>query len=406
MATNLIPKAWRWVYRYHRKRKHLIIGLISGTSADGVDAALVQVAGPKPDQLSVISYLTVPYPKKMRQEVLRCFSNGDVETVTRLNFTLGHLFADAAMQIIQSSKYRSDQVDLIGSHGQTIRHLPPTYHKSKKTPLQNTGATLQIGDPAVIAVRTGIPVVSHFRQKDMALGGDGAPLVPLLDHLLFHHPEKSRIVLNIGGIANVTVLPANSDEVYAFDTGPGNSLIDIAISELTRGRLTHDRNGRWAFRGRVCEPFLRDLLKHPYFFRRPPKSTGRETFGLAFFKSLQGTIKTHHLSPYDLIATLTDFTAASIALSLQRFVLPFLADPIEVIVSGGGVRNPALMHRLTERLPRCRFITSDAMGIPSDAKEAIAFAILAHRFLMGLPGNIPSATGATYPTLLGSLTLP
>ncbi len=399
------PEAWQWLFRYHYKNTHTVVGLISGTSADGVDAALVRIFGPGPSAASVVHHLTFPYDKRVREAVLRCSQEGSVEEVCRLNTQLGILFARAAEKLIREAGARREEVDLIGSHGQTIRHLPPMRKRERQggTP---GGSSLQIADPAVIAYVTRIPVVSHFRQKDMAAGGQGAPLVPILDSLLFRHKERTRIVLNIGGIANVTVLPRSSETTFAFDTGPGNCLIDAAVSLLSGGRMTFDRNGRWAAKGKVCNDILTELLTHPFFSQSPPKSTGRETFGAHFFRSVMERAKDYALTSQDIVATLTAFTAESIVLSLERFVFPAAEGPYDLIVSGGGLHNPVLMRRLKDRLKGSEVLTSDAFGIPADAKEAVAFAVLAHRFVMGLTGNIPGATGAAEETVLGSLTLP
>lgn len=388
---------------------------MSGTSADGVDAALVKIIGREPKRVETVAFITLPYPADIRDAVLRVSHNGDMETLCRLNFILGEIFAEAAQEVIKSAGLTTRQVHLIGSHGQTIRHLPPQKakgcekppHPAPSTP-HSTGSTLQIAEPSVIAYRTGVPVVSNFRAKDMAAGGQGAPLVPLVDWLLLRHRGKTRIALNIGGIANLTVLPPDPspEEVLAFDTGPGNMLIDGAMRHFTQGKQSFDRNGEWARRGQIHDKLLRWLIRHPFLQRPPPKSTGRENFGEAFLRKVLTKAQQLSLPPYDVVATLTAFTAESIADAVRRFVLPKVKYVNELIVSGGGANNPTLMAMLSEKLAPAVVLKSDVLGINADAKEAIAFAVLAHRTVMGMTGNLPSATGASVPIILGSVTLP
>ena len=403
----MLPKSWRWLEDYAAANERLVIGLISGTSADGVDAALVKVIGDKPKRVETLAFTTLPYPAKIRKAVLEVSHNGDIETLCWLNFALGELFAEAALKVIEIAGVDRKRVQLIGSHGQTVRHLPPN-RKHRTTQSLSRIGTLQIASPAVIAMKTGIPVVSDFRAKDMAVGGQGAPLVPLVDWLLLRHPNKTRIALNIGGIANLTVLPARAkaSDVLAFDTGPGNMLIDGAVRHFSGGALNYDRNGEWARQGRVDKNLLRWLMSHPFLRQPPPKSTGREMFGDAFLREVLERAKLLGLTERDTVATLTAFTAESIADAIRRFVLPKFERVDELIVSGGGANNPILMAMLHEKLPRVKIRRSDELGINADAKEAIAFAVLAHRTVMGLAGNLPSATGAKMPVILGSVTLP
>lgn len=402
------PKAWRWLESYAKAKERLVIGLISGTSADGVDAALVKIVGKEPKRVETIAFITKPYPAEIREAVLRISQDGDVETLCWLNFTLGEIFADAALEVVKFAGAKLKSVSLIGSHGQTVRHLPPTSSSRapRHSPLQF--GTLQIASPAVIAFRTGIPVVSDFRSKDMAAGGQGAPLVPLVDWLLLKHNRKNRVALNIGGIANLTVLPAGAkaSDVIAFDTGPGNMLIDGAVRHFSGGKENFDRDGNWAKKGKVDEILLRWLMSHPFFCQPPPKSTGREMFGESFLQQVLKRAKRRNLTACDVVATLTALTASSIANAIESFVLPKVGKVDELIVSGGGANNPALMAMLQERLPEIPICRSDEFGINADAKEAVAFAILAHRTVMGLSGNLPSATGAEMPLILGSVTLP
>jgi len=403
----MLPKSWRWLEDYAASSERLIVGLISGTSADGVDAALVKVIGDKPKRVETLAFTTLPYPAKIRKAVLEVSHNGDIETLCWLNFALGELFAEAALKVIEIAGVDRKRVQLIGSHGQTVRHLPPN-RKHRTTQSLSRIGTLQIASPAVIAMKTGIPVVSDFRAKDMAVGGQGAPLVPLVDWLLLRHSRKTRIALNIGGIANLTVLPARAkaSDVLAFDTGPGNMLIDGAVRHFSGGALNYDRNGEWARQGRVDKNLLRWLMSHPFLRQPPPKSTGREMFGDAFLREVLERAKLLGLTERDTVATLTAFTAESIADAIRRFVLPKFERVDELIISGGGANNPILMAMLHEKLPRVKIRRSDELGINADAKEAIAFAVLAHRTVMGFAGNLPSATGAKMPVILGSITLP
>ncbi len=404
----MLPKAWSWIENYAKAKERLVIGLISGTSADGVDAALVKIVGREPDRVETIAFTTKPYPTEIRETVLRVSHNGDVETLCWLNFVLGEIFAEAALEVIKVAGVSAKRVSLIGSHGQTVRHLPPKPSSSVPRPLSRQVGTLQIASPAVIAFRTGIPVVSDFRTKDMAAGGQGAPLVPLVDWLLLRHSRKNRIALNIGGIANLTVLPAGAraSDVVAFDSGPGNMLIDGAVRHFSCSQVSFDRDGEWAKRGKVDKNLLRWLMRHPFLRQPPPKSTGREMFGESFLQRILERSKRLGLAPHDVVATLTAFTASSVADAIERFVLPKVGSVDELIVSGGGANNPVLVAMLKERMPQISIHRSDEFGINADAKEAIAFAVLAHRTVMGLAGNLPSATGAKMPVILGSITLP
>ncbi len=405
----MLPKVWLWLKRYVEAKERLVIGLISGTSADGVDAALVKIFGEKPERIETVAFVTLPYPKFVREKVLQVSHDGDIETLCWLNFFLGELFAEAVFEVLKVAQVPIKRVNLIGSHGQTVRHLPPNFKiRQGLVRFTITGSTLQIASPSVIAARTGIPVVSDFRSKDVALGGQGAPLVPLVDWLLLSHPKKNRIALNIGGIANLTVLPAKAkpSQVFAFDTGPGNMLIDGAVKFLSHGKRAFDRNGEWASKGKVSRDLIDWLMRHPFIRKKPPKSTGREIFGEKFLRETLKRASELPLSEFDAVSTLTAFTAESIAYAVRNFVLPKVKRVDELIVSGGGANNPVLMAMLKQKLPEIEIQRSDEFGINADAKEAIAFAVLAHRTVMGLTGNLPSATGAKAPTILGSITLP
>ena len=367
-----------------------IIGLMSGTSADGVDACLAEVEE-RGDQIAagVEAFLTAPYPTDVRRRVLGCTT---AEDVCRLNVELGERFAEAAIQLCADAGAPLACVDAIGSHGQTVCHLPDGPRRS----------TLQLGEPCVIAERTGVTTVADFRPRDVAAGGSGAPLVPLVDFLLFADQRAARAALNIGGIANVTFLPAGctADDVLAFDTGPGNMVIDALMGLLTGDRETCDRDGATAARGTVSDELLNDLLADEYLAAPPPKSTGRERFGRHFAEALLSTGRSRGLSDADIVAAATALTARTIAGAITRWGP---AEAGEIIASGGGVHNPTLMRMLRDELPGARLVMSDAFGIPADAKEALAFAVLAFRTLTGRPGNVPRATGARRPVVLGKI---
>ncbi len=372
-----------------------IVGLMSGTSADGIDAALVEVQGCGPEtRVGLLGFETVGLQEELRQGIFALFGpTASVDELCRLNFALGEAFADAALAVIKAAGLEAGKVDLIGSHGQTARHLPNGAPPS----------TLQIGEPAVIAQRTGIPTIADFRPADMAAGGQGAPLVPLVDFLLFGHGLRGRVMLNIGGIANATVLPAGgaAEEVRAFDLGPGNVLMDGAMVHFSKGQERFDRDGRLAASGRVDEGVLEELLAHEFLRRPPPKSTGREEFGAGFLETL---LARHPLGRADWLATLSAFTARAIASGLRGFVLSAAAVD-ELWVSGGGARNGHLMGLLEKELPELRVGCLDELGIPADAKEAVAFAVLANETLMGHCGNLPAATGAQRGVVLGKIIL-
>mgnify|MGYP000914696699 FL=1 len=404
----------------------IVIGLMSGTSADGTDAAVVRLEGAPPTLTwDVLGHTHVPHPPVLRDEIFACFrpETSNVERLCRLNFTLGRAFGEAALRAMAEARLTPAQVDLIGSHGQTVWHIPPgsqqaIVEQAVSLP-QINGATLQLGEAAVIAEMTGIPVVSNFRARDIAAGGHGAPLVAYVDALLLTHPTLTRAAQNIGGIANVTYLSpqlsafsgqpipnpqspiTDSQSPFAFDTGPGNMLIDYAASRATDGALTFDRDGALAARGHVDKPLLCELLREPYLRQSPPKTTGRELFGAQFGARVWEQGIARGLTPEDIVATLTAFTAASIAQAYRDF-LPTLPD--EVIVSGGGARNPTLMALLRDHLPGIRVIPSDDVGLGVEAKEAVAFAVLAYETWHGRPGNLPAATGARRAVILGDIT--
>jgi anhydro-N-acetylmuramic acid kinase len=380
-----------------------VIGLMSGTSADGIDAALLEV-GPNRGlpKLRLLCFGVFPFPNGLRERILRVADAGSGATpeICHLNVLLGELFAKAAIAIARRAGIPLHDVALIGSHGQTIAHIPhPTVEFGV-----SVRSTLQIGEPSVIAERTGITTVADFRPREMAAGGQGAPFTPYLHALLFRHPRRNRIVLNLGGIANLTFLPNGRGlrGVLAFDTGPGNVLIDGLVARLTGGAMGADLDGRIAASGKVGPRLLRWLMTHPYLHRRPPKSTGREEFGSSLVEALLRRAAARDVTEEDLVATVTTFTARSIALHVRRD-LPPGATSAELITCGGGADNPILIKRLQEALPDCRFLTANEAGFPSRAIEASAFALLAYLTAHGLPGNLPRITGATHPAILGKI---
>jgi anhydro-N-acetylmuramic acid kinase len=324
---------------------------------------------------------------------------GAVAEICELNFVLGEQFARAALAVVNKARLKPSQIIAIGSHGQTVHHLPNT-----KTP-----STLQIGEPSVIAERTGITTVADFRVRDVAAGGQGAPLVPYADWALFADPKRPRIVQNIGGIGNLTFLPpgAQLDDVIAFDTGPGNMVMDAVVTTLSRGKLTFDRDGHWAAQGNVSAKLLAACLKHPFLRRRPPKTTGREEFGGPFVSWFMMRARRLRLPEADIVATATAFTAESISGAYRRFVLPKInrADlsRLQIILGGGGARNLTLVRMLETRIGVGELRVHEDFGIPSSAKEPLAFAILAYTTLSGQPGNVPSATGARRAVVLGKI---
>ncbi|MGD2068724.1 MAG: anhydro-N-acetylmuramic acid kinase [Gemmatimonadota bacterium] len=388
-----------------------VVGLMSGTSMDGIDAALLELDGEPPDDVrwSVLAFLGRPYGDERRERLRGVVDGGDPSAICRLHAELGAWLAEATLELLDGVGVAPEEVAVVGSHGHTVWHEPPREGRR--------GATLQIGDPATLAALTGIPVVSDFRAADVAAGGHGAPLVPWPDRLLFSLPGRARALQNIGGIGNVTWLaPAGSGRPpFAFDTGPGNVLLDLAAERATGGRLRRDEDGRRAAAGTPDEATVTRLMRIPFFRERPPRSTGRELFGPALVHRLAAE---RGLEPgadddgwRDLLATLTRFTARSIGDAYRRWVAPRGLD--DVVVTGGGASNPTLVRRIREELGDLRNasgdpvsveIGADALGMDPDAKEAAAFAVLAWAHLRGVAGNVPGVTGAAGPRVLGSLT--
>jgi len=374
----------------------LIIGLMSGTSVDGIDAALVRIDGAPPSlDWELAAFTHTDYSPQMREAVFKSFrpETGTVDHLCRLNFDLGRAFGDAALRAIEAAGLQPQDIDLIGSHGQTVWHIPDGEGAS----------TLQLGEAAFIAERTGITTISNFRTRDMAAGGQGAPLVSYLDKLLLTHPERSRAAINIGGIANLTYLPpvGSIHKPLAFDTGPGNMLIDDAIRRATDDQKHFDEDGTLAAQGQVDTDLLENWLADPYYGQLPPKTTGRELFGVQYSAMLWEAAQDRGLSSPDYLATVTALTAQSITFSCRN-LLPTPVD--EIILSGGGARNPVLVDMLAKAVHPTQVSTSDEVGLPGVAKECIAFAVMAYETWHNRPGNLPAATGAAYPVVLGSIT--
>lgn len=381
-------------------RSKKVIGLMSGTSVDGIDAALVEITGVGLDtRIKLLAFRNFAMPAGMREEILTLCDpkSAGVDRICRWNFILGEEFAKAAIAIAGEAGVGIERVDLIGSHGQTVWHDP--------RPAEGPASTLQIGSGGVIAEKTGVTTVSNFRVRDMAAGGQGAPLVPYIDFLLFRQPGENRILQNIGGIGNYTLVPGDGDlsAIEAVDTGPGNMILDGVVAHYSNGHLRYDKDGMWARRGRVQEEWLGELLRHPYFAQQPPKTTGREMFGAEYTMNLIAEAATRGLHEYDVTATITALTARSIANCYRDFVLP--RYPVHrVLVSGGGSYNPVLMEMLQAELPGIAVEQIERIGWSSDAKEAIAFAVLANETWAGIPSNVPQVTGAGRPVVLGDIT--
>lgn len=375
-----------------------VAGLMSGTSLDGIDVAIAEIAGAGWNKkIFVAAWRTIPYPRRVREAILSVSNReAHVGTIARLGFLLGELYAGAVLATCRAAGIAPESLDLIGCHGQTI------FHDSAGVDFlgRRIASTLQIGEAAVIAERVGVPVVADFRPRDLAAGGKGAPLVPYVDYLLFRHRKRGRVALNIGGIANITAIPpgAKPDEVIAFDTGPGNMVIDALAARASGGRLRFDAEGRIAARGKLDRALLAALLEDRYFAQRPPKTAGREQYGAEFVERLVSSGRPIE----DLITTATAFTAAAVGAGIDRFVRPRMRVD-ELIVSGGGVHNPRLMAYLAAFVPKVRLLTSADFGIDPDAKEAIAFAVLAYETWHRRPGNLPSATGARRAVVLGKI---
>ena len=391
-----------------RKPRRLVVGIMSGTSVDGIDTALTEIEGSGPTaRVRLIAFRTWEFPSEIRARVFKLFDprQARVDQICNLDFILGELFARAVLRLIEEVGLSAGEVDLIGTAGQTIWHDPEPIRISPNVPWLSetieTRSTFAIGESAVLAERTGITTVGDLRVRDVAAGGHGAPLIAYADWILLRDAEKGRCVQNIGGIGNVTWLPpgATIDDVVAFDTGPGNMIIDAFVEVATAGAQSYDRDGLIASRGRVRHGILEGWLEDPYFSRQPPKSTGREHFGAQFVR--RAITEAQGIPIEDLIATATALTAWSIAGAYDSFLRP-LGRIDEVVLGGGGARNPVLVGMLSERLRGVAIRSHEDFGIDSDAKEALAIAILANDAMMGHRTNVPGATGGRR-TVLGKI---
>jgi anhydro-N-acetylmuramic acid kinase len=384
------------------KETRTVIGLISGTSADGVSAVAIEIRGSGiKTEIQILAFETYKYPLPLRREVFKLFrpETSTVDKICDMNFVLGQVFAEAAIKLMAKSDLGFEDVDFIGSHGQTIYHIP--------IPLEfcgyKTRSTFQIAEPTIIAERTHTLTIADFRKADIAAGGEGAPLSPYLDYILYRSKSRNRILQNIGGIANFTYLPINSkiDQVIAFDTGPGNMVIDDLVTRFTKGAQTYDKNGYFAQRGKVDEGLLNELLSHPYFSRAPPKTTGREMFGKNYASYIINKNKQSGLEFVDLIATITALTVESIVMAYEMLLLEG-KEIDEIYLSGGGANNTSLVESLTARVAPIKVSLCDTLGISSEAKEAVLMAVLANEHIMNNPSNIPKATGASRAVVLGA----
>ncbi|BAQ64874.1 anhydro-N-acetylmuramic acid kinase [Geminocystis sp. NIES-3709] len=372
----------------------IVVGLMSGTSVDGIDAAVVDIQGEGLDlKVNLLVGQTFPYSPSLRAQILGVCEGESLSMtqLAKLDHDIALEFAQAVLNIIP----KNTKIDLIGSHGQTVYHQPP--HKKE------LGYSLQLGRGDVITHLTGIKTINNFRVADIAVGGQGAPLVSKIDLCLYKHHRHNRCLQNIGGIGNATYLPSThtpqwQEKIIGWDTGPGNALIDLAVQELTNNQQTFDFNGNWSSQGKPCQPLIKQWLKQDFFHEKPPKSTGRELFGHHYLAYCRQDAQNYNLSDADWLATLTELTVASIADSYHRF-LP--SPPHEIILAGGGSRNSYLKERLKSYLPDTNLLISDELGINSEFKEAIAFAILAYWHVNNYPGNLPTVTGATKEVILG-----
>ncbi|OHD21885.1 MAG: anhydro-N-acetylmuramic acid kinase [Spirochaetes bacterium GWB1_59_5] len=397
---------------YAARPRHLVIGLMSGTSLDGVDAALVSIETETNGVVASVKLLEhqyLPYSDAVRARVAALCSpeTARIDDLTFVHYGLSEWYARAVFMVIKASGLSVSSIDAISMHGQTVWHAPIARAFPGPDGDLAVKGTLQLGSSAVLRERTGIPVISDLRARDMAAGGEGAPLAPYIDSILFGSDTEGRIVQNIGGIGNATVIPAHAsmDMLTAFDTGPGNMLMDAVVIDGTGGAERYDPEGRYGAAGKVAETVVRRLMADPYFSRLPPKSTGREVYGAAFARAFIDDTTALGLDFNDRVATATAFTAESIAAAYRDFILG-TTNIATVLVAGGGALNPTLLSMIQERLPAgIRVTTTAALGVPDQAREAIAFAVIGHQSLMGKAGNLPAVTGARCPVVLGCITL-
>ena len=385
-----------------------VVGLMSGTSVDGIDAALVEIGGTdEAPEVRLVAFEDRPWPEEVRKQIFPLFrpETATVDKIGYMNFLMGEIYAQSVVSVVEKAGLTLADIDLIGSHGQTIWHAPEVCGKDGFPVI----FTVQIGEGSVIAARTGVPTVSDFRVADMAVGGQGAPLVPFSEYLLYRRPGETILLQNIGGIGNMTVLPGDEgpEAVYAFDTGPGNMIIDAVVSALTGGEKTYDAGGAMASEGKVDQELLAMLQQDPYYSMPLPKTTGRELFGVQYVEKILDYRREHGLSDADLLATVTDLTAWSIVDAYARYVLP-KRQATELVVGGGGSYNATLLGFLRERFAPygVKVRTQEDLGWSSDAKEAVAFAIMADCCVREKPNVLPSVTGARAAAIMGKISLP
>lgn len=385
-----------------------VVGLMSGTSVDGIDAALVEIGGTdEAPEVRLVAFEDRPWPEEVRRQIFPLFrpETATVDKIGYMNFLMGEIYAQSVSSVVEKAGLTLADIDLIGSHGQTIWHAPEVCGKDGFP----VSFTVQIGEGSVIAARTGVPTVSDFRVADMAVGGQGAPLVPFSEYLLYRRPGETILLQNIGGIGNMTVLPGDEgpEAVYAFDTGPGNMIIDAVVSALTGGAKTYDAGGAMAAEGRVDEALLAMLQQDPYYDMPLPKTTGRELFGVQYVGKILDYQRAHGLSDADVLATVTDLTAWSIADGYARYVLP-KRQAAELVVGGGGSYNATLLGFLRTRFAPygVQVRTQEDLGWSSDAKEAVAFALMADCCVREKPNVLPSVTGARAAAIMGKISLP
>ncbi|MFA1821977.1 anhydro-N-acetylmuramic acid kinase [Virgibacillus oceani] len=378
------------------------IGLMSGTSLDGIDAVLCKINGTGFDtEIEILDSYNISYSEDEKQKIMDLCDErtARVDEITSMNFYLGEKFSQAVVKLMEKSNYAMSDVDFISSHGQTIYHLPDEGVESF-----SLKSTLQIGDISVISERTGLPVVGDFRTADMAAGGQGAPLVSFFDYVFFNSQKKARALQNIGGIGNVTYLGVQADKKpFSFDTGPGNMVIDEVVYRLSSKEKTYDQNGEWAAAGEVNDDFVAELMRHEYFSRKPPKTTGREVFGKAYVDQVMALSDQSNLRKNDLVASITAWTAKTIAQTYQDFIINSGLRLDEVVISGGGSHNKTLLKFLQNYLPDQDVTTIDEFGISGDMKEAAAFVVLGYHFLKGETNTIESATNADNKVIMGKL---
>ena len=385
------------------KSCRLVIGIMSGTSADGVDAALCRITGHGVGAtIEQLGFVFKPFEEEIRREVLR-LASGDHATAAdfcRMNFLLGELYREAALELCRVTGHALEDIDLIGSHGQTFWHIPV----EEEYLGHRLCSTLQLGECSVLAEAFGCPVVGDFRVRDMAAGGLGAPLVPYSEYLIYRSKNECVALQNIGGIGNITCLPPDCmlEDVFAFDTGPGNMVMDAVMSELTHGAARWDEGGAFASAGRVNEALLAFLMDDEYIRRKPPKTTGREYYGPEYVRRVMDRRQSLSVTDADLMATVTAFTAETIAYSVRHF---FQHMPDRLVVGGGGSMNKTLIGFIRRALPMCKVMTNEEMGFDSNAKEAVAFAVTANETSFAGSNNVPPVTGSSHPVIMGKISL-